>query len=197
MRVKVTTMRLYKNLHAKERGVALITVVLMSFLVIGLITLALTTGMMGNVLTSAYNTERASMQCAQGDIERANQLLQMASSGNLDSSQSLDIVLNPDFIAEIASSSLLLAAADAFDNGPDITIGASANRPNCITAIDIDYLYTRDARPGEPANQGLWGSAVAGTRCFDGNVFSVIAVTANQAAGMQSTVQSAFYQCPG
>ncbi len=215
-------------LHKQEKGVALITVVLVTALVVGLVAMALTNGMIGKVLTQTYRTERTFLQCSQGDLELANRLLVMGIErtlapgqfGNVQAaSQDTNAIANTvivvdnatvngppgpefDFIEELHKNGTppeqaALAADTVLDpnpnaNTPDIVI-RKVETPNCTTNIDIDYLFTKVAASGYSLDEGLMPAGyLGGVSCVQGDIFSVVAVTRNNATGAQSVVRSAF-----
>jgi hypothetical protein len=215
-------------LHREEKGVALITVVLVTALVVGLIVMALTNGMIGRVLTQTYRTERTFLQCSQGDLELANRLLVMGIEGTLVpgqfgdvqvASQNMNDIVNTvivvdnstvngppgpvfDFIEELhkdgtpveqaalSADTVLNPAPGA--NTPDIVI-RKIETPNCTTNIDIDYLFRKVDSSGYALDEGLMSTGqLGGATCAHGDIFSVVAVTRNNATGAQSVVRSAF-----
>ncbi len=196
----------------REEGVALIAVVLLISLVVGSIVIALTNSTVGRVLTSTQLRAKTTLECGQGDLDLANQLLVMGTRdvGSLGiqvgdkppGAQPAGVQVDMgraggdpdqnDFAEELVGGEEGTAlGSDNVANNPDIVI---TTNPNCITNIDIDFLFHHRLNQAEVDEASKYHTATGGTVCEEGDFYSITALTQG-AAGSGSRVRSAFYKC--
>ena len=177
-----------------DRGMAIISVVLVVALALALFVMAFTNSMVGKFVTETHRTARTVAECSHGDLALANQILmQMTSPGELPSLPGW-VTPNANLVAEIGGDASL--AGDNVNTPPaNLTITNNPAYPACVTSVDVDYLFRDKGGDGTAAagNDG-YHSAGAGTLCEPGDFYSITAVTIM--GGVSSTVESVFCKPP-
>ncbi len=189
-----------------DRGVALITVVLVLSLVVGLIVLALSNSMVGRVLSITYMKEKTILQCAQGDLDLANQLLVLGTGDaqKLLGMKADGITVDPEVLGgkDDAQNNLIeeiqgnkdLAFDSVTDAVPDIKIN-NPNIPTCSTSIDIDFLFHDDGRDVAVQDFSEYHTPTGGVACGEGDFYSITALTTSTVGSSTSLVRSGYYKC--
>jgi hypothetical protein len=177
-----------------DRGMAIITVVLATALVLALFVMAFTNSMIGNVVTATHMRTRTVAECAHGDLALSGQiLLQMDDAGTPPALPIWVTVNNNGVLAgEIAGNAVNLAA-DRVNVAPNITIRNPAY-PGCMTNVDIDYLFY-DKGGGGTAEKVIGDNqSTAGALCEPGDFYAITAVAT--LAGASSQIEAAFCKPP-
>jgi len=211
--------RVYQH-HTNEKGVALITMMLMSLLVVGLVLMAITNGMVGKTLTSSHLRDRRNVQCAEGNLNMGEAVFL---SVFRDGAQSLATAPGAATLAGEAGlfvDASMQAGDTTFSdldeemrglvdtteglpnaNRPDMTI-RDPNNPNCATAVDVDFVYSKQgggsvagAAVAESANE--YHVLIGGAACDNGTLYNINTNTTSNITAAQSTIRSVYNKCPG
>jgi len=203
-----------------ERGVALVTMMLLSVLVVGLVLMALTNGMVGKSLTSAHLTRIGNVQCAEGNHAMGEALLlyveQFADTNGkvVDPGGTVSVGTTTEKVVTINTMTTAIGGASDTTNDlfqeirsevedqesttSDILI-INPNNPDCKTAVDIDYLSSGSVSKGGGDKE--YGMAVGyadgstGKACDNGTLYNILTTTTNVSVGGESTIRSVYYKC--
>ena len=177
---------------ANQQGVALITMMLMSFLVVGLVLMSLTNSMVGKALTSTHLGSRINMQCAEGNLDMGEAIFLSVFSGEVTGSGT---TVDQNFL-----NRLTLADADTegMATTSDITI-ADPNNGTCTTGVNVKLIsrMTSSLSPGTNAEKSAneyHPSGGSGRACEQGDLYNINSIT-NSALG-QANIRSVYYKCP-
>ena len=177
-----------------DRGMAIITVVLTTALILALFVMAFTNSMIGNVVTATHRRTRTVAECAHGDLALSGQiLLQLDEAGSPPALPQWVTVNNAGVLAAEISGDVN-SAADLVNVAPNITIQNPAF-PGCVTNVDIDYLFY-DEGSGGTAKADLMGynESTGGALCEPGDFYAITAVAT--LAGATSQIEAAFCKPP-
>lgn len=193
------------TVYKKERGVALLGVLLISALVLGLFAMTLTNVIVGNALVTTNQSSRVNVECAYGDLELA--VFAASKVVAIDPALPNGFAVQPDTVAELAHgdppTNPLANAVDG--NGvpiDDVTVqpdyiitdvlpGGCAGRN---TAVDIDYIYHRRQDEGAMLGGEAYHEGVVGMACQQGwEVYALNMLTTTP--GRRSKVQSVYGAC--
>lgn len=188
----------------KDRGAALITVMMVSALVLGLFAMTFTNSMVGEAVVSANQNRRIGMECAYGDVDLAVEVVaQLLDNEPLPPGTIVHVDTPNELAADSAINNPWANAVD--ENGnviddvavqPDLLI--SADLPGCPrtndTAVDIDYIHNRKLDEGVLSTGEASHELVGGMACPQGwNVYALTVLTTT-AQGI-SRIESAYADC--
>jgi len=192
---------------ANQKGVALITMMLVSFLVVGLVFMSLTNSMVGKTLTSTHLGSRINMQCAEGNLDIGEAIfLSVFSAAVTESGTSVpsgEVTGSGTVVDENLLNKLILAVPEgtAVTGGTATTSDITINDPNngnCATGVNVNLVYdmTSSALPGTsaPGADSEYHRSGGGRACNNGSLYDINSIT-NSALG-QSNIRSVYYKCP-
>lgn len=202
----------------RDRGVALITVVLTMTLVLALFVMAFTNAMIGDAVTQTYVKGRMSAQCGQAALAVANQILVKSlskSEAGLTTWPGNILIDKGSGLSADTDKKDGTRRVDSATSTPDVIINPNPQNPNdlCASLVDVDFLFH-----DEPAGEEItlfrnYHAASGGKACSEGDFYSIIAVSTkmntvdaktpptlqdiqNQIReGVSATASSAFYNC--
>jgi len=190
-----------------EKGIALIIVMLMIFMMTGLMVMVL--GMSGVERNLASINQRSiqSFHAAGGGTEIASQVIKDTLELNVDptigrnypgtvivdsESSGGDTTLN-DFVEELRSGGGILAN-DTASEAPDLIVTALNNQ---VMNIDIDLEAGGVTLPGSEIQEFAIGhhKKVGGTGCPSGNLYSIDTISLGE-KNTRANVRTAYFNCP-
>lgn len=187
----------------RERGVALIAVVLVSALVLGLFAMTYTNVVIGNALVSTNKNTRIGVECGHGDVEFAMENVAKVTDDRTVTEGG--IILDPGTVNEIDENAANGPLANALDEEGNLiddvdgvaNITIPAGLPGCErlnTFVDLDFIYSRDLEQGSMGIGEAYHESVGGTYCTKGHKVYAVTTLTTMAQG-QSKVQSAYAKC--
>lgn len=191
---------------ANERGAALITMMLISFLIVGLVLMSLTNSMVGKSLTSTHLIRTVNTQCAEGNLDMGEAIFLSVVANNMTGLEKTvnqrkdggDPLVN-DFLEEIdlVAGTGEAAGVTLSTSTANIVINDPSN--NCTTSVDVDFIYSMTSRAvaGASAPGAVSGHhrSIAGRACADGDLYDINTTTTGTSTG-QSVMRSVYYKCP-
>lgn len=198
-------MKIFYNHRMNEKGVALITMILLSVLVVGLVLMALNNGMVGMNLSNAHLTGKRNVECGEGSQEIGTEMITYLEENSTNPHPKIKIdpelkpgnaTLQQELRGELdASEESNVIATDISIEDPD--------KPDCQTDVDIDYLHNRKNQrnlPGGDAEDAMvlaYHKPVFGRGCDDGTYYNIATETTNTATAtlQQSIIRSVYYKC--
>ena len=190
----------------RERGLAMIAIVLLVNLVVALVLLALTNSRVGQLVGLAHLRKKTISACAYGDLDLATQWLAtlLNNSGALPVAPAGVVIAVPPganvpdvapLYNELAYDKDVATLAAIAADGADMTI-TNANS-NCVTTVDIDYLFTTGSGFGTPEDKNKYmpvngPSGKGKNRCMNSRIYSIFVVSSsiNAIGGTSPTTQA-------
>ena len=188
-------MKGFLKIKSNDRGMAIITVVLTTALILALFVMAFTNTMIGNVVTETNRRTRTVAECAHGDLALAGQILLEIDSSTGATALPAWVIMNGNLLPEIGGN-IALANDNANTVPPPNLIITNPSFPGCVTNVDIDYTFHDLGADGGTAEEGvtMYQKSTGGTLCEPGDFYAITAITTF--AGAVSQVESAYCKPP-